>query len=122
MIHTIYSIKKQLRSGIISLGLPIYYDTKPASATGNCIVISHMAISKNNVESFNDIVIFIYIDKISDMENSKIISTYCIAISEILRTFKASEGYIHFNEEQEPETTNMKDQTVTTYVFRTISN
>jgi len=122
MKNTIFDVKSQLRAQLLDLGLTIYYDTKPASEVGECIVISHMPITKNNVESTNDIVLFIYIDKIDGKENTRNISQYCFDISEKLRTFKASNGFIHFNEEQEPETGNMKDQTVTTFIFRTISN
>jgi len=123
MTNTIFDVINSLYKELMVLGLPIYKEVKKAGEQGSCIVLSYMPIYKNNVNSINDIVIFIYLKKINGYADSAKISKYCLDISEILTNFKADKGMINFNLQEEPITDNMsEDYTVTTYTTRTINS
>jgi hypothetical protein len=123
MYNTIFDVINGLRTVLTPVGLTIYKEVKPESETGKCIVLSYMPIKKNNVNSVNDVIILLYLPKVSGMADTASIATNCNLISAALKNYDATNGVIFFNEEQEPKTDNMDGgYTVTTYIFRTINS
>lgn len=122
MNNTIFDVMNALRTALLSLGLPIHKDFKPESELGKCLVLTYMPRKKNNVNSVNDVIVLLYLPKISGKADSAGIQTYCGSISSALLNYNATNGVIFFNELQEPVTDNMEDFSVTTYKFFTINS
>jgi len=122
MNNTIFDVINGLRTALLSLNLPVHKDFKPESELGKCIVLTYMPRKKTNVNSINDILVLLYLPKISGRADSAAIQTYCGSISSALLNYNATNGVIFFNELQEPVTDNMEDFSVTTYKFFTINS
>lgn len=122
MNNTIFDVINGLRTALASVGLTIYKTVKPESELGKCIVLTYMPRKKTNVNSINDVIVLLYLPKISGMADSANVQTYCGLISSALIAYKATKGVIYFNEQTEPVTDNMDDLTVTTYRFYTINS
>lgn len=122
MNNTIFDVINGVRTALTSVGLTIYKEVKPESQLGKCLVLTYMPRKKNNVNSINDVIVLLYLPKISGMADSANIQTYCGLISSALAAHDATKGVIFFNEQSEPVTDNMDDFTVTTYKFFTINS
>ena len=121
-MKTIFDVIDTLRTALLPTGLTIYRDVKPESQTGACIVLTYMPRKKTNYNSINDIIILLYLPKINGMADSKNIKTYCNQIASIMSTLVASKSSIFYNEQLDPDTTNMNtNYTVTKYSFYTIN-
>ena len=59
------------------------------------------------MNSINDVIILLYLPKISGKADTASIQTYCGSISSALMNYDATNGVIFFNELQEPTTDNM---------------
>lgn len=122
MNNTIFDVINGVRTALTSVGLTIYKEVKPESQLGKCVVLTYMPRKKTNVNSINDVIVLLYLPKISGMADSANIQTYCGLISSALINYNATNGVIFFNEQSEPVTDNMDDFTVTTYKFFTINS
>lgn len=123
MINTIFNVIDGLRTALLTIGIPIYKEVKPESELGKCIVLTYVPRKKNNVNSINDVIILLYLPKISGKADTLSIQTYCGSISTTLQSYTATSGVIFFNELQEPTTDNMDGgYTVTQYQFYTINS
>jgi len=123
MKNTIFDVIDNLRTTLLPTGINIYKDIKPAVETGKCIILTYVPIKKNNVSSINDVIVLLYLPKISGLSDRSSIKTYCLQISSLLKSFVATNGVICFNENSEPVTDNTEtNYTVTTYKFRTINS
>ena len=123
MINSIFNVIDALRTSLLTIGLPIYKEVKPESELGKCIVLTYVPRKKNNVNSINDVIILLYLPKISGKADTASIQTYCGSISSALMNYDATNGVIFFNELQEPTTDNMDGgYTVTQYQFYTINS
>ena len=121
-MKTIFDVIDILRTALLPTGLTIYRDVKPESQTGACIVLTYMPRKKTNYNSINDIIILLYLPKINGMADSKNIKTYCNQIAGIMSSLVASKSSIFYNEQLDPDTTNMNtNYTVTKYSFYTIN-
>ena len=122
MNNTIFDVMNGLRTALLSLNLPVHKDFRPESELGKCLVLTYMPRKKTNVNSINDILVLLYLPKISGRADSAGIQTYCGSISSALLNYNATNGVIFFNDQSEPVTDNMEDFSVTTYKFYTINS
>ena len=123
MINTIFDVVNDARRMVLPLGVTVYKFVRPSTSTGECIVIDYMPLKKNNVDSVNDLVFFIYVPKIADEANSKRIETICNAINGYTETFVATKGIIKFNKNLEAYTSNYDaTRTVTQLRLKTINS
>jgi len=123
MNNTIFDVIKGLRTALLPIGITIYKEVKPESELGKCLVLTYVPRKKNNVNSINDVIVLLYLPKISGMADTASIQTYCGQISSALKDYDATNGVIFFNELQEPVTTNMDNgYTATQYTFYTINS
>lgn len=123
MNNTIFDVIDALYVALKPLNIKTYKEVKPETEKGKCITLSHVTIKKTNVNSINDIILFIYTPKINNLVDSLSIKNTCLSVSSILKNFIATNGVIFFNEEREPETDNLdSNYSVTRYIFRTINS
>lgn len=123
MINTIHEVITAYTKALASLNVTLYKGFKPLTEDGECIVIGYMPIYKNNVNSINDVVIFLYVKKLNGEMDSIRISTLCGLVSGKVDTLVATKGVILCTEESEPETSNMDENyTVTMIKYKTINS
>jgi hypothetical protein len=122
MKNTIFETIIELRAVLAKMDIPIYKEVRPTSADGKSIVLTYVPIKKNNICSINDVIILLYLPKISGLVDSGSISNYCTQISTIISEFSAKNGMINMNNLLEPYTDNTETGlTVTTQKIRTIN-
>jgi len=122
MTNTIFNVLDQLRTSLLTFSIPIYKEVKKDSETGKCFVLTYIPIKKTYISSTNDIVILLYLPKISGIADMANVELYSNAIEAKLKAFKAANGQINFNENVDPFTDNLdSNYTVTTFKIRTIN-
>lgn len=122
MTNTIFNVISQLRTSLLTIGIPIYKEVKPDSETGKCFVLTYVPIKKNNVCSINDVVILLYLPKIAGLTDMVNVELYSNTISSTLIAFAATTGMINFNENVDPTTDNLdSNYTVTLFKIRTFN-
>lgn len=122
MTNTIFDVLNQLKTSLSSFLIPIYKEVKKDSETGKCFVLTYIPIKKTNFSSTNDIVILLYLPKISGIADMVAVESYSKSITTKLKTFLATTGQINFNENVDPFTDNLdSNYTVTTFKIRTIN-
>jgi len=122
MTNTIFNVLDQLRTALLTFSIPIYKEVKKDSETGKCFVLTYIPIKKTYISSTNDIVILLYLPKISGIADMVNIELYSNSIEAKLKAFKAANGQINFNENVDPFTDNLdSNYTVTTFKIRTIN-
>ena len=85
-------------------------------------MLTYIPIKKTYISSTNDIVILLYLPKISGIADMISVETYSNSIEAKLKAFKAANGQINFNENVDPFTDNLdSNYTVTTFKIRTIN-
>lgn len=123
MINTIHEVITAYTKALASLNVTTYKGFKPLTELGECIVVGYMPIYKNNVNSINDIVIFLYVKKLNGEMDSLRIASLCGSVSTKVESLVATKGVILCTEESEPETSNMdEDYTVTMIKYKTINS
>lgn len=122
MNNTIFDVINQLRTSLLTIGIPIYKEVKKDAETGKCFVLTYVPIKKNNVCSINDVIILLYLPKIAGQADMVNVESYSNAISLKQKLFSATTGQINFNENVDPFTDNLdSNYTVTTFKIRTIN-
>ena len=122
MNNTIFDVLNQLKTSLSSFLIPIYKEVKKDAETGKCFVLTYIPIKKTYISSTNDIVILLYLPKISGIADMISVETYSNSIEAKLKAFKAANGQINFNENVDPFTDNLdSNYTVTTFKIRTIN-
>ncbi len=114
MIDIYDAIKAQLKP----LGITIYKEVKPESETGNCMVLSNVPIKKNNVNSINDLIIFVYLLKKEGYFDDKTASTLFSQIESTVDDV-LGDSLSCPTEKVDPQTINYNDTyTVSELIFR----
>lgn len=124
MKNTIFETISELRTALIPLGFPVHKEIRPTSvpATAASIVLTYVPVKKNNLCSINDVIILLYLPKISGLVDSLGIEKYCGQITSIISSFSAKEGAINMNNLLDPYTDNTEiGLTLTTFKIRTIN-
>lgn len=121
MINNIFGVIDKVYTEVSSTAIPTYKDLKPVTAPSECIVISYLPVYKNDYFSSNDIVLYIYTEKIGSMTNTDRIKHIYDSIKSNLNEVYNDTGVVSFEESQEPYTRDyMTDQTVTEIRFNEI--
>lgn len=119
---TIFQIRDALRSCITPFVSRVYMSLKPIVEKGECAVIGVMPLGRTNYSSSNDLVIFLYVPKKQNLEDTNRIEAICIGISERITNFMSTKYVINFTESESPQTNNFDEvYTVTTIKVGTIS-
>lgn len=122
MNNTIFDVLNQLKTSLSSFLIPIYKEVKKDSEIGKCFVLTYIPIRKTNLSSTNDIIILLYLPKMSGIADMINVEAYSKVISTKLKNFSALVGQINFNENVDPFTDNLdSNYTVTTFKIRTIN-
>ena len=118
----IIELYNELRQQLLpTVGIPVYKEFKPTSETGNCIVLNSVPLKKNNYQSIVDLVIVLYLKKVSSSFDGKESLRLFPLISNGLNDFVGSNSYVNITESKEPQTINLDDSYSTTeFVFKTI--
>ena len=75
-MNNILDIYDKIKDQLSVTGLTVCKEVKPSSETANCIVLSSVPIKKNNVNSIDDLIIFVYLQKIQgyfDFNTAKVL-------------------------------------------------
>ena len=123
MINTIHEVITAYAKALASLNVTVYKGFKPLTEIEECISIGYMPIFKDNVNSINDVVIFLYVKKLNGEMDSIRIASLCSSVSSKIEDLNATKGVILCTEESEPETSNMDENyTVTMIKYKTINS
>lgn len=122
MTNTIFDVINQLRTSLLTFSIPVYKEVRRDTETGKCFVISYIPIKKNGLCSTNDIILLLYLPKISGLTDMANVEAFSNSIAAKLKAFSATSGMINFNENVDPFTDNLDSiYTVTTFKIRTIN-
>lgn len=120
---TILDIYTALQQQLKPIGLNIYKEFKPTSEKNNCIVLNSVPISKNNVNTVNDIIIFLYLNKISGTFDFIKAQSLFSQISSSIKSFIIGSSLVTLTEKLDPNTINIDDSwTASEFSFRLITH
>lgn len=119
---TIHQVITGVYKALIPLNIITYKLIKPETQTKECIAINYMPLSKNNAESWNDVIIYLYEPKLSGEANTARIESICNQIRTFVNAYVSATGIICFNENKEPETSNMDTNYTVSQIVLTTKN
>ena len=118
MYNTITTVWNGIQAALVPMGLPVHKGAKPESDLGACMSVSYVPIKKNEIESWNDFSVILYLPKISGSYDTKNIGIYCGQIKTYLLAFGVTNGITTVNEDTEPTHYNMDGFSASEYRFR----
>jgi hypothetical protein len=119
----ILDIYTAIQHQLSPIGLRVYKEVKPTSQKENCLVINSVPISKNNVNTVNDIIVFLYINKINSEFDFLTANMLFPQVSEALKDVIINNGLVTITEKLDANTLNLDDTwTVSEFTFRTITH
>lgn len=120
-MNNILDVYDKIKEQLLVTGLTIYKEVKPSSETGNCIVLSSVPIKKNNVNSINDLIIFVYLQKIQGYFDSDTAKVLLPQIESLVHYFCLNTLSCP-TEKNDPDTINYSDTyTVSRLTYRIIN-
>ena len=119
---TILDIYVALQAQLKPIGLTVYKEVKPTSEKGNCFVLNSVPISKNNVNTVNDIVVLLYLNKINGMFDKNTAESLFTQVESAVQDMIVSNSLVTMNERLDTNTINLDDTyTVSEFTFRLIT-
>jgi len=113
------AIQQQLKP----IGLSIYKELKPTSKKENCLVINSIPISKNNVNTVNDIIVYLYINKVNSEFDFLTAKSLFDQVRSSLKDLVIQDSLVTVTEKLDTNTLNLDDTwTVSEFTFRTITH
>lgn len=118
IIELYNEVRKQL---LPLVNIPIYKEFKTTEETGTCLVLNSVPLKKNNYESILDLVVVLYLKKVSSSFDGKSALNLFPIVEGGIKDLYSSNSFVNITQSREGETVNLDDSYSTTeFVFRTI--